>query len=286
MKYNILTVASKSYFPFLDIFLNSLFKNADLEKINKIYVVLMDFGVYKDELIKSDKIVYIDDDTKDEYKGVHSDGWYKNTKMKTHYLREVLDMIPQDESLVLIDSDVLVLKDFSHIINKTYDVQITEMSAGSHISGSKVEILNIACFMIFNEINKSKKFLEKWLDNIQFLISDNRKKPHETPAMNLVLQDLEFMKDIKMESLDDRIVCSDLRIFNNTLNLHFKSYTTSDNTPLQNFVSRLNMVMSFNSEYKNLNYQNFMNLYAFKKWSQEIFNTTTEDFFKLPKKYK
>jgi hypothetical protein len=286
MKYNILTIASKSYYPFLDIFLNSLLTNADQEKINKIYVVLVDFGDYKNELVKSEKIIYIDDSAKDEFNGVHSDGWYKNTKMKTHHLRDVLELIPTDESLILIDSDVLVLEDFSDIINKEFDIQITEMSDGSHISASQVEILHIACFMIFNDITKSKKFLNKWIDNTNFLISNERKKPHETPAMNLTIQDLEFMREIKIQSLDDRIVCSDLKIFDNTRVLHFKSLGTNTTTPLQNFLSRLKYVRCFTEKYKNLSFEKYITLDSFKKWTEDDCNVNINDFFKLPQKYK
>jgi hypothetical protein len=286
MKYNILTIASRSYYPFLDVFLNSLFKNCDAEKINKIYVVCVDFGDFKNDLIKSDKIVFIDDKNIDEYSGVHSDGWYKTTKLKTQYLKYVLNQVPEDEPVLMIDSDTMVLKDIYDVINLNYDIQITEMSAGSHISASGVLISHIACFMLFNNINKSKLFVDEWIKRINDLMEQKKPKPHETPAMNSIIHDEEFIKEYKIESLNDKVVCSDLSIFSETRIVHFKSNGPSNNKPVLNFINRIKNVRCFDINYMNLNYNDYINLDSFNRWTNDDINVTKENFYNVRNNYR
>ena len=286
MKYNILTVANKSYYPFLDIFLNSLFKNCDVENINKIYIVAVDLGEYKNKLLKSDKIVFIDDESKDEFSGVHSEGWYKTTKLKTHYLKQVLNTVPEEESIIMIDSDVFFLKEMSDIINTDYDIQITQMSEGSHVGASGILISHIACFMVFNNREKSKTFVNNWIINAENLIKDNKPKPHETPAMNSLLHDEEFIKDFKVESLDDRIVCADMCLFPQTKIIHFKSNGTNKTTPLNNFLNRIKYVRCFDINHMNLDYGEYINKESLKVWMNDDMNVSKDTFYNIKKQYK
>jgi hypothetical protein len=286
MKYNILTIASKSYYPFLDVFLNSLFENCDTEKINKIYIVAVDLDDYINFLYKSNKIVYLTNDNKDEYGGVHSNGWYNTTKLKTEYLKDILNEIPEGESLLMIDSDTVFLNDIYDVINKDYDIQITQMSDGAHISASGILILHIACFMIFNNIEKSKSFVEKWISNKQKLLEDKKRKPHETPAMNQVINDKGFIKDFKIQSLDDRIVCADCAVYPNTKIIHFKSDGMDKKSPLQNFIDRFSKIKCFDENQKNLNYIKYLQRSPFKLWSSEDFNVTKESFYNINQNYK
>lgn len=268
MKYNILTLASRSYFPFVDIFLNSLFANSDLEKINKIYLILVDMQDLSDELRKSDKIVLINHDSSDEFSGVHSKGWYNNVKLKTYFLNKILSEIPENESLVLIDSDSLIVKDFSEIINKEFDLQITQMSSGAHVSNSGIKISHIASFMVFNHNLKSKLFVKKWIENIDYLIKENKKLPHETPAMNKTLSDEKIVHDTKIEFLDDRIVSSDLFVGPKTKILHFKSIHGNSHNDLENFEFRVFGVEWSDNLKKNIDYKKYLNLRSFSKWKK------------------
>lgn len=286
MKYNILTVANRSYYPFLDIFLNSLFKNTDITKLNKVYVVDVDLRGYKEKMYKSDKIVYLSDSLEDNFQGVHSDGWYSTTKLKTEYLRKVLDLIPEDEVMIMIDSDTLIFEDFDSVIDLNYDVQVTEMSEGSHVGASGVRISHIACFMSFNNIPKAKRFVDKWIENVNYLIENGKSKPHETPAMNMVLQDEEFMKDTSMQSLDDRIICSDLIIHPQTKILHFKSNGTTQTSPLENFLRRFRGVTCKDINRMTLDLSAYLNLESFNKWAIDDVNVSANSFYNIALKYK
>lgn len=285
MKYNILTVASKSYVPFLDVFLNSVHENCDLNNINKIYIVGVDLGEYRNKLLNSDKIVYLDNDVKDTFTGVHSDGWYNTTKQKTLHLKNLLNEIPKDESILMIDSDTVVLDDLTKIIDKNFDIQITKMSAGAHISMSGVLILHIACLMIFNNVEKSKIFVDNWINNIENLKIQNKPKPHETPAMNQVLES-NVMDDIKWQSLDDREVCADLAYYSNTKVIHFKSNGRDNTTPLKNFMTRFEGIKFHIEEEIKPNYLKYLNRNLFNLWSQDDINITSDSFYKINNQYK
>ncbi len=286
MKYNILTIASKTYFPFLDVFLNSLFDNCDTSKINKIYIVGVDLDDYKNYLYKSDKIVYLDDSSKDEYTGVHSNGWYKTTKLKTEYLKELFDTVDVNEPIVMIDSDTVVLKDIYDIIKPEYDLQLVEMSEGSHISQSGILILHIACLSIFNHREKSKNFLNKWIEDKNMLFQMKRPKPHETPAMNMVINDKKFMKNYNFLSMDEREVCADSAVYENSKIIHFKSNGTSNVTPLKNFIDRFGKIKCFDENQKDLDYIKYLQSGPFKLWSSEDFNVTKDSFYKINENYK
>lgn len=286
MKYNILTVANKSYVPFLDVFLNSIHANCDLEKINKIYVVGVDLSEYKNKLINSDKIVYLDNDTVDNFSGVHSEGWYNTTKQKTIHLIDVLTKTQKDESIIMIDSDTVILEDIFSIINKDYDLQITKMSAGAHISQSGILILHIACFMIFNNIDKSIGFVKKWIENMDKMKNEKRPKPHETPAMNQVIES-NFMDNIKWQSLDDKEVCADLAYYSNTKIIHFKSNGTDRTNPIKNFLNRFqNIKFEINDEIIKPNYLKYLNRNLYNLWSQDDMNITSDSFYNITNQYK
>lgn len=280
MKYNIFTTANKSYFPFLDMFINSLFKNANVDNIDTIYIVDMGMGDLKDHLLKSDKIKFIDAGILDTFSGVHSEGWYEATKQKTVYLHKILHEV--SNPVIMIDSDTLVLEDFSSIIDSNYDMQFTFMSEGSHKGASGVVISEIACFVVCNNIEKSRKFVQMWIDQMQMFRLNQVPKPHETPAMNLLLRHFEKddesrknesrtvnnhgLTELKFNLLNDRLVCSDLSIYPETKVIHFKSTGTNKLTPQYNFVSRLQNVKCFSPKYSNLDYNDYLNREAFEIW--------------------
>jgi hypothetical protein len=282
MKYNILTVASKSYYPFLDVFLNSLFKNGNTEDLNKLYIVDIGLGKYRNNLLKSDKIVYLDADHEDVYSGVHSSGWYKNVSAKTRKLKYVLENSVPDEPLIMIDSDVLILGDISELIDLNFDMQFTTMSAGSHLSASGVEISEIACFVICNNIKKSLEFVELWIKTVNGFLEERRLPPHETPAMNLLLRRHEFVQsqsldidfpdiinDFKIGYLDENIACSDLIVYPNSKTLHFKSNGGTQANPVVNFIYRIQKVKSEIDGFDLKDINSYLNIENFNYWSAE-----------------
>jgi hypothetical protein len=288
MKYNILTVASKQYIPFLDIFLTSLFKNGNTEDLNKVYIVDIDLGASKDYFIKSDKIVYLNSNQKDIYSGIHSEGWYKNVSLKTQYLHKLLCSDEVKDPIILIDSDVLVLKDISKLIDLNYDMQFTTMSAGAHTGASGIEILQIGCFVACNNLQKSKTFIELWMASVYYLQQLQAPYPHETPAMNIVINLLEHKlaktdtesiiqkhlissidtPDIKIGYLDDKVSCSDRVIYPQSYSLHFKTNSSTYGTDnLNDFINRISNLGTFSDNIETIDFNDYINSDLFSLWS-------------------
>jgi len=97
MKYSVFTTANKSYFPFVDIFVNSLTKNCS--NLNQIYIADCGLGEYCKHLQCNDKVSLINTDVTDEYSGVHSKGWVKATQQKTRVLYKLLKMYETDDTV-------------------------------------------------------------------------------------------------------------------------------------------------------------------------------------------
>jgi hypothetical protein len=283
--YNILTVASKSYVPFLDIFLNSFFKNGNTKDLNKLYIVDINLGDYKNYLYRSDKIVYLNTNQQDFYSGVHSEGWYQNTSQKIRNLYELLSSDVITDPIILIDSDVLVLDDISSLIDTDFDIQFTTMSDGSHVGASGVLIHQIGCFVSCNNKENSSKFIEAWVKACEILKQLNLPKPHETPAMNIVIKMInnyslseteyrivnlmgpyENLKNIKTGFISDKISCGDKSVYPETKTLHFKTRGGSSNNPLQDFKIRTNDIYYHDNSLSSFNANLYLNKNLLNDW--------------------
>ena len=283
--YNILTVASKSYIPFLDIFLNSFFKNGNTKDLNKLYIVDIDLGDYKNYLYKSDKIVYLGTNQQDSYSGVHSDGWYQNTNQKTKNLYELLFSDVINDPIILIDSDVLFLDDISLLIDTNFDIQFTTMSNGAHVGESGILIHQIGCFVSCNNKKNSSIFIEMWIKTCEILKNLNLPKPHETPAMNIVIKmvngdnlsetenkiitligQYENLKDIKIGFISDEISCGDKSVYPGTKTLHFKSREGTKNNSLEDFKIRTSNISYYDSSLLSLDPNLYLDKNLLNDW--------------------
>ena len=151
MKYSVFTTANKSYFPFVDIFVNSLTENC--LNLNKIYIADSGLGNYRKYLEEKPNVCILDTNVIDEYTGVHSEGWIKATQQKTRVLYRLLSETNFKEPLIMIDSDVCVLHDLSQVINTNFDMQVTTMSDGGHTRSDGIFIREIASFLIINNFD-------------------------------------------------------------------------------------------------------------------------------------
>jgi hypothetical protein len=261
VKYSIVTSANKSYLPFLDIFINSVFKNCNQENLQKIYIIDCGLGEYS-KIFDNNKIELIDTGLNDEYSGVHSKGWVKATRSKTQGLLKILKEKNINDPIILIDSDVCVLQELSLIIDTNYDLQATVMHDGGHTRADGIFIKEIASFVCFNNIEKSILFLEQWIDKIKFFEDNSIPFPHETPAFNYTLRKNE--QDMKILSLNENEVCADLKILPETLSVHFKSNGSTSLNAYNNFISRVTSVQNYSN--KNFNFEEYLNKELFSKW--------------------
>ena len=107
-----------------------------------------------------------------------------------------------------MDIDMIFMNDFSHVINKDYDLQVCkreEPAFRKAISDTpgKFQLDYIGSFLIVST-SASVTFLEHWIDKIDYLTKKKIKSPFETPALCLVIN--EFKNKLKIDELDERVV--------------------------------------------------------------------------------
>ena len=245
MKYSLFTTANKSYYPFIDILTTSALENC--ENLQHIYVGDSGLDDFIHPISKKDRVITLrpahDEVIDEEFAGVHSKGWVAATQLKTRMLQRLLHMVDFDHSLILIDSDVCVLKDLSEYIDTQYDMQFTSMSTGGHTRADGIFIRDIASFLIINNQDAGKRFLKQWIQRMEDFAQDGTPYPHETPAMNMTIAD-NAMK-MKLGFLEEIEVCADSEVQDDTASVHFKSNGSTKDDPITNFEKR---VMSVNNQ--------------------------------------
>ena len=258
MKFNLITSANRSYYPFLEICLTSA--RANCAELDQIFVV--DCGLDDFRSTVENWATVIDTDIQDEYSGVHSTGWRRATRSKTIGLQKLLADYQSNQPLILIDNDTCIIKDISQAINLEFSLQATVMSDGGHTRRDGIFIREIACFVCMNHIDHAKKFVDQWSTNIAYLEDNNIDTPHETPAFNFTLRDFE--KIIPIGSLEENTVCADLKHFDTTLAVHFKSNGSTRLDPVANFTQRVNSVKNFTDQ--TWNYRKYLDTDRYERW--------------------
>ncbi len=259
MAYSIFTTANKSYYPFLDIFTSSAIKNCT--NLERLYVADSGLDVFRNAISRKQKVSILDTNGVDEYRGVHSEGWVRATQLKTVILNKILHCIDFEHSLIMIDSDVCVLKDLNDLIDLNYDIQVTTMKSGGHTRADGIFISEIASFVIFNNLQKSKLFAQRWIEKMGHFRNNGVAIPHETPAMNLTLKE---SPDIKFGFLNESSVCSDSELTDNSYSVHFKSNGSTSSDPILNFESRVMSVQNYSS--KDFELDQYLNENLYGQW--------------------
>lgn len=266
MKYSIFTTANKSYYPFADILTSSVAQNC--QNVDRIYVADCGLGDYRNYLKNKDKVSILDTKTVDRYEGVHSSGWVNATQQKTRMLLKILKSIDLGHPLIMIDCDVCVLKDLSETIDSQYDIQVTTMNTGGHTRGDGIFISEIASFLIINNQQIGKNFVQNWINQMKQFLEDDTPFPHETPALNLTLQKINAGHiEAKTGYLKELEVCADQELTENTLSVHFKSNGSTQDNPVVNFEKR---VMSVENKTNiDLNIEQYLNEKIYDQWRDE-----------------
>ena len=262
MFYNVFTTANKSYFPFVDVLVNSLTKNCP--NLGRIYIADCGLGEYRKYLQEKDNVSIMDTDVTDEYSGVHSEGWVKATQQKTRVLSKLLTMMDFEEPLIMIDSDVCVLQDLAQVIDTEFDMQVTTMNTGGHTRADGIFISEIASFLVINNCDLGKRFVHTWIKQMEEFATNGTPFPHETPALNMTLQNNKLLNVGYLKELE---VCADQELTTQTLSVHFKSNGSTNDNPVVNFESR---VMSVDNKTDNdLEIDIYLNEETCDQWRTE-----------------
>lgn len=275
MKYSIFTVANKSYYPFVQILVNSISKNCS--NVDKIYIADCGLEKYAKYLQENEKVIILKTDTNNQYRGMNSDGWLRTTEQKTKKIKDLLSFVNfGDQSLILIDSDVCVLKDFSELIDQQYDMQVTSMK-NQHYRRDGIFLRQIAAFLIFNNQEKSIEFLDYWIDIMKNFEKDkNVVRPYETPALNSLLRKSGESKLFNVGDLSELKVCADQEVGDDTYSVHFKSggrcseLKYRKHTLSENFSERIQCIL--NTSKSDINFGKYLNDQYYSEWIEEIGN--------------
>ena len=126
MEYDIFTTGNQGYWPFLDCFLASVEKHG--HNCKNIYVG--DTGVQEPWTQSFDrpKVTRLyQDGLKATYDGTHQNGWRSAVNHKTVWLSKLLQVTNDTRPLIMVDNDVLMLKDFSGLLKPECDIQVCDM---------------------------------------------------------------------------------------------------------------------------------------------------------------
>jgi|TARA_Y100000310_G_scaffold334576_1_gene414689 hypothetical protein len=194
MKYNILTVINEGYAAFGILFLNSLFEFMDLKNVEKILVY--DTGLTPDTrnyFSYFPKVEIIATGANYESGAIHDKGWKENTYSKTKYLLESLEKtnIPT----FMIDSDCIFTASFEHLIDFNSDIIVC---ARAREGFSK----HIGSFFGAINIEKSRQFLVKWINNVTLLQETTDMKHCESPALSKTISE----ESLSIQELPEQVV--------------------------------------------------------------------------------
>jgi hypothetical protein len=209
MKYNLLLMLNDSYMNFAIIFLNSLYKNTKISRINNIIINNIGLSDKNKDILskKYNKIVFFDTQKNLGFTKIHSKEWLDALTMKTKTLLKVIQEY-NNIPIILIDSDMLVLRDFHKFIDTTYDLQICKCKNPYRRKDLEIKQLDyIACFAIINNNSENvQNFIKEWIIEIEYMSKNNLKPAYETPSMCKMIQ--KYKNIIKIGDLNqDEIAC-------------------------------------------------------------------------------
>ena len=96
----------------------------------------------------------------------------------------------------------------------------------------------ISSFLVINNSSLGKVFVRNWIKQMEEFAENGTPFPHETPALNMILQNNTFLNIGYLKELE---VCADQELTSRTLSVHFKCNGSTKDYTVWNFE---NIVMS------------------------------------------
>jgi hypothetical protein len=291
LEYDIFTTGNNGYWPFLDAFLGSVEKHG--HNCKNIYVG--DTGVeepYTESFNRPKVTRLFQEGLKATYDGTHQGGWKAAVNHKTTWLSMLLGATDDTRPLIMIDNDVLMLKDFSGMLRPEYDIQVTDMECRDERTktrihgyferkdipapeevGGALKVRSIASLVVFNNRQAAVPFVQDWMTTMrEFRNNPKVRYPHETPALNYLLEMNKIAGEpMKVAHMKEEDVCVDRGLNKHdrvvpplAYSVHFKSDGSNKNGPRYNFLSRiLHVTLPDGSIY---NPEDYLDKELYRKW--------------------
>jgi len=168
-KYNLFLVLNSPYFTFGKILIRSIYKQCDMSRIDKIYI--LNTGLLESELefFKDyDKVEVLESGLDTGFNGGSwSEDWHTNISLKLRVLKSIVSQV--NDPVMMIDGDCMVVKDLSTLIDKGGDIQLCyrgKTNPENPYLGSYVCILNKTPGISFIDdcIFEMENAPDRWLD--------------------------------------------------------------------------------------------------------------------------
>ena len=232
--YNILLLANDIYFKLLHICVKSICAICDMEKIGNIYIADLGLCTEYKQTIKAinDKIVILSTNINTgRSKELYSKDWIDAVSQKTAILHILIkhNRMP----VVMLDSDTIVIEDFSTCIDLNYDIQVCKR-ASPLLRKDGFTLEYIASFFAANNI-KAEAFVNAWINRLAQRIDLKLPPPHETPAL---VETLQNNTEFKIGLLDENVIsCENNYIKGLTKIIHAKSRNPKDRISIYRFAN-------------------------------------------------
>jgi lipopolysaccharide biosynthesis glycosyltransferase len=203
MKINICTVSNGSYFPFLEIWLRSLFDVVDLDNINKIYII--DTGLTDEQrnfVSLYPKTSFYNTNLSTKFVELHDENWGKSNYSKLPAIKNIIER--DDSPIVFIDCDSVFQKDFYELLDFKKEIVVCNTMDRKGAFSTKY----IGSFYGFLHGKDSFGFIDKWHDII-LNSSAIKTKWRESPSLTILLDSLVNKSEL-IQELKESIISNSL----------------------------------------------------------------------------
>jgi len=238
--YSLLVVLNESYRKFGTIFLNSLYRNANLSLIQRIYVGDVGLSAESRRFFQSyDKVEIIDTKVNTDFIGIHADDWLRSVAVKSKLL---LNLVQREQlPICMIDADCVVVRDFSHVLDESVDIQICQRNRRVRRRDGLV-MKYIGSFLVVNS-RRAVGFLEEWIREIEHLYRIKAIPAHETPALCRTVE--RYRNEVRLGVLPEAAVSCDRACEEGTLVIHMKSNAAGAASAEESFQKRVHAVRNY-----------------------------------------
>lgn len=183
-KYNILFTLNSSYIAYGKLFINSLYDNNDMKKVDTVY--LADTGLTEPDkkfFNRFPHVKIIETNIFSDFNegGTWGKGWSSSVVSKTQSLYNIL--VKSSIPIMMIDVDCIILKDLSSLLTPEMSIQLCCRKPHS--------IPYLGSFVIIHPDEDGKTFVLNWIDNINNSPGTNAK---ESPNLGRTVLEHSHMK--------------------------------------------------------------------------------------------